>query len=532
MRFSFFITFAVFLSGMSALAAPTKYKADLRHVTVFLNGAELTSTSKVNLSAGENEVLFTNIAGNINLQSLSVGINNGVLVQSVVFRNDYLAEEVLSPQANILKDSIENITINRGRINNRLSVVNEQIAILSRNQQVSGANTGLSVAELQKMLDLVKARMGDLLDDKDKLAADLTKTDERLNLLRRQLEEEKRKYYQPGGQLLVTFYAPKPANASVNITYVTPNAGWTPSYDIRADKVNTPVNLLYKAEVYQNSGISWDKVNLSLSTGNPGEGAQLPVLSPWRLAFYEPYAIAEVTQRVRKNIAYEMNAKVPAVEDAAPQASLGNHVRVDNSGINTVFDIDIPYTIPADGKQHHVAIKEHRLPATFAYTAIPKLDRDAFLQGKITDWAGLDLLPGATNIFYEGTYVGQGYIDMRGIDDTMKISLGRDKKIIVKREEDKRMKSAKTIGSNVRESFAYTIGLRNTRSEAITIDVYDQLPLSTDKDLVIEDVELNNGMRNEVTGEVKWQVTLKPGETREIKFGYTVKYPKGKRINI
>lgn len=532
MRFSFFITFAVLLSGMAAVAAPAKYKADLQHVTVFLNGAELVSTSKVNLSAGENEVLFTNIAGNINQQSLSVGVGSGVLVQSVVFRNDYLTDEVLSPQANMLKDSIEHVTISRGGINNRLAVVNEQIAILSRNQQVAGANTGLSVTELQKMLDLVKARMGDLLDDKDKLTADLTKTDERLNLLRRQLEEEKRKYYQPGGQLLVTFYAPKAATASVNITYVTPNAGWAPSYDIRADKINTPVNLLYKAEVHQNSGISWDKVNLSLSTGNPNEGAQLPVFHPWRLTFYEPYVIAEVAQRAGKNVTYEMNAKVPATADDFVSGSLGNYVRVDNSGINTVFDIDIPYTIPADGKQHHVTIKEHSLPATFAYTAIPKLDRDAFLQGKITDWAGLDLLPGNTNIFYEGTYVGQGYIDMRGIDDTMKISLGRDKKIIVKREEDKRMRVAKTIGSNVRESFAYTISLRNTRNEAVTIDVLDQLPISTDKDLTIEDVELDKGIRNDVTGEVKWQLTLKPGETRNIKFGYTVKYPKGKHVNM
>jgi len=128
------------------------------------------------------------------------------------------------------------------------------------------------------------------------------------------------------------------------------------------------------------------------------------------------------------------------------ESSMNQYVSVDNAGINTSFDIDLPYTIPSDGQQHLVAVKKFGLPATYSYYAVPKLDKDAFLQAHITNWEELNLLPGQTNIFYEGTYVGQGNIDVRNVKDTMDISLGRDKKIVVKRDRDTKLRSVKQLG--------------------------------------------------------------------------------------
>src|SRR5690606_25436818 len=138
----------------------------------------------------------------------------------------------------------------------------------------------------------------------------------------------------------------------------------------------------------------------------------------------------------------------------------------------------LPYTIPSDGKQHNVAVKTAQLNATYRYYTVPKLDRDAFLQARITGWEDLNLLPASTNIFYEGTYVGQGYIDVRNVKDTMNLSLGRDKKIVVRRERDKELRTVKTIGSNVKETYVYKISVRNTRNKAIDVVVMDQVPIS------------------------------------------------------
>ncbi len=518
----------------------TKQKVDIESATVFLNGAELFSQTKINLPAGESEILFTNIAGNVNQQSLNIGAGSGVVVQSATFQNNFLRDENLSPRAKDLKDSIDYLEKSRSGINNEMESLNEQVAIIRQNRQVSGANTGLSTTELMKMLDLVKARMAKLLDEKDALAANLKKADDRLAKLRQQLQEEQQRGFQPGGQLLVKFYSTKATASNITISYVVPNAGWTPSYDLRVDELGGPVKLYYKAHVYQNSGVAWDKVKLSLSTGNPNEGAEAPVLNPWYLQFYMPRPMA-YENRAKANIAGTRDdgqlyivdgVQVLGAEAAPAQATLDQYVQTDNSGINTVFDISLPYTIPSDGQQHNVAIKTAELTATYRYYAVPKLDRDAFLQAQITGWEDLDLLPAQTNIFYEGTYVGQGYIDVRNVKDTMNLSLGRDKKIVVRRERDKELRSVKTIGTNVREAFVYKISVRNTRNKPVDIVVIDQVPISNDKDIEVSDRDYKGGDYNETTGAVTWKLQLKPNETKELVLGYSVKYPKGKQVNL
>lgn len=517
--------------------AQTRQNVDISHATIFLNGAELSSSAKINLPQGESEILFTNIAGNVNQQSLNIGAGNGVVIQSATFQNNFLVAEILSPRARTIQDSIDIIENGRAGTNNMLAVTNEQIGILSQNKQVSGTQSGLSVTELTKMLDLVKTRLAGLLAEKDKLNATLKKTDERLTLLRMQLEAEKSKDFQPGGQLLVKFYSPRATATDVNISYVVPNAGWSPTYDLRVEDLKNPVKLFYKANVFQNSGVKWDKIKITLSTGNPNEGAQAPALQPWYLAFYQPAAYGQGYLNSYQNQAAPRAKALMAetiAEDAKVPAAgaLNNHVQVNNSGISTTFDIDLPYTIPSDGQQHLVSVKSYELPATYRYFVVPKMDRDAFLQAQITNWEDLNLIPATTNIFYEGSYVGQGFIDMRNTKDTMNISLGRDKKIIVRRERDKELRSVKTIGSNIKETFVYTVSIRNTRKEALDITVLEQLPISNDKDIVIEDTDVDGGTLEETTGEVKWILSVKPNETVKKKIAFTVKYPKGKSINL
>lgn len=521
----------------SPLFAQTKKRATIDHATVFLNGAELESSAKVSLAAGETEVIFTNIAGNVNQQSLNVGATNGAVVQSAVFQNNYLADDNLSPRAQEISDSIEYLNDAKGDLNIELQVVNEQLSVLGQNKKVSGEQSGLSVAELQKMLALVKSQTQQLLSERNTISEKVTKIDKRVVKLNQQLQEEKQKGYTPGGQLLVKFYSPRATSSDITISYVVPNAGWTPSYDVRVAKVNSPVNLSYKAHVYQNSGVSWDKVKLTLSTGNPNEGAQAPTLNPWYLSFNHPvapkaYGSNAINSNYQRDVVEVTAYKVPLVDKDMASGGINNYVQVDNSGINTQFDIDLKYTIPSDGQTHNVAIKQHQLPATYRYYAVPKLDRDAFLQAQVTDWEGLNLLPGTTNIFYEDTYVGQGYIDMRGVKDTMNISLGRDKKVIIRREREKDLRSVRTIGSNIRESFVYTMSIRNTRSEAINITILDQLPISNDNTIEIEDKKYDGAEMDETTGALKWKLSVDPNTTKKVQVGFTVKYPKGKQINI
>lgn len=217
----------------------------------------------------------------------------------------------------------------------------------------------------------------------------------------------------------------------------------------------------------------------------------------------------------------------PATAEAA---TLNNYTAVDAAGIATTFDIELPYDIPSDGQRHNIAVKTYELPATYRYITVPKLDKDAFLQAQITNWEELNLLPAQTNVFYEGSYVGQGFIDMRNVRDTMNLSLGRDKKIIVRRERDKLYRSDKLVGTNMREAFTYVTTIRNTKKEAVTVTVLEQFPVSNDKDIEIEDTEATDASVDKTTGAVKWTVTLAPSETKKLRLAYTVKHPKDRPL--
>ncbi len=112
----------------------------------------------------------------------------------------------------------------------------------------------------------------------------------------------------------------------------------------------------------------------------------------------------------------------------------------------------------------------------------------------------------------------------------MNVSLGRDKKIIIRREKDKDFRAAKTFGSNLRQSYAYTISVRNTRQEPIDLMLLDQFPVSNDKDIVIEEKAAENGNIDETNGSIKWILNVKANELQKMKLSYTVKYPKDKSI--
>ncbi len=555
--------------------AQTRSKLNLEHATVFLSGALLESTATLNLKQGESEIIFSNVATNVNSQSIIINATNGVAVASTSVRNIAISTNSSAPAIAKMEDSISLAEQSKLPLTIKISVIDDQLKLLQTDITDNGDDKPAPGAgELEKMIDLISKKKETLLLQKAKLTVALSKIDERIERYNARITDEANKNKLPGGELIVKFFAREATSSKITIKYIVTTAGWSPAYDIWANDVKSPLKLYYKANIYQNSGIKWDDVRLTLSTGNPQEGMQPPVINTWSLSLYAPpqSTLKEIViaykkpliDRYKNNIILtgeEIKSKpttatsdLVALSGGTYQskrganmssdggrgtgnlyvvdgvASMTNYVAVDNSGVNTTFDIELPYTIPSDGQQHYVSVKEYDVPADYQYFAIPKLDKDAFLQAEIGNWNELNLLPGPTNIFYEGTYIGQGNIDPRNILDTMFLSLGRDKKIVIKREQDKKLHSIKKTGSNEQESYAYNTTIRNNRKEPITVLVQDQLPVSNDKALIIEDVEMGGAEYDQATGTLTWTVKLKASEAKKLSFSYTIKHPKERQV--
>lgn len=211
---------------------------------------------------------------------------------------------------------------------------------------------------------------------------------------------------------------------------------------------------------------------------------------------------------------------------------LGDHITINENQLNVTFDIDIPYDVPGNGKEQSVSLKELSMPAFYKYYSAPRLDKESYLLGEIADWEKLNLLPGEANIIFEGTFIGKSVIDPLSTMDTLNLTLGKDKRVVVKREKLVDFSSVKFLGSNKKQIFTYEITVKNNKKEKITMLLKDQYPISTNKDIEVELLESNGAANNTEIGVLTWTVNLEPGETKKYRFSYSARYPKDKVVNI
>jgi uncharacterized protein (TIGR02231 family) len=349
---------------------------------------------------------------------------------------------------------------------------------------------------------------------------------------------------QPTSEVSILLTTVGKTTSTINLKYIVTDAGWAPSYDLHAEDINQPIELKYRAKVFNNTGVDWNDIKIKLSTSDPSQSAAKPVLAPWELAF-----VSSGNFKKQKSYAYSENSPIQQSNEGYMQNSLGKQqdygqiakpanpakiefVEVEIAELSAEFDIKSSYTIPADSKPYIVDVTEYKLPATYQHFSAPKLDRDAFLLARITGWEDLNLVEGPANIYYAGTYVGQSYIETRSADDTLALSLGRDNKVLVTRTKIKEYSSRKIIGSTIKETFAYEMLVKNNRKTPIQIEIIDQLPISTQSDILVDAIETSKGEFDSKTGKYTWKQSLQPGEVRKIEFSFSVKYPKNSKPNL
>jgi len=247
----------------------------------------------------------------------------------------------------------------------------------------------------------------------------------------------------------------------------------------------------------------------------------------------DPNAIASTTvlKDADASVIYGSRAAGGAVV-VTTKNDMNDYVSVNDNQMDVTFDIDIPYDVPANGKEQDVVLKDIKAPCSYEYYSAPRMDREAYLLGNVPGWESLHLLPGEANIIVEGTNIGKSFIDPNSTLDTLSLTLGRDKRIVVKKEKVIDYSSVKFLGSSKKQVFTYEITVRNNRKEKVQLLLKDQHPISTDKEIEEELLESSGAVVNNDTGILTWKMELAPGETRKFRISYSVKYPKDKSINI
>jgi uncharacterized protein (TIGR02231 family) len=196
------------------------------------------------------------------------------------------------------------------------------------------------------------------------------------------------------------------------------------------------------------------------------------------------------------------------------------------------YIVDSQQSVNSDNKLNSITFRETQLNATYEYQSIPKLSKNVYLVAKISDWYKADLMDGEANIYLENSYVGKSRINTQQFSDTLDISFGIDNNISVNREKIKEFSQSEFIGSNKKATYAWKLTIRNNKPYAIKAKLFDQVPVSSNKEIQVETLELSGGVMNENTGKVAWTIDLKPSETKQVILKYSVKSPKDKTVLV
>ncbi len=515
----------------------------INDVTVFLSGAEIHRSAKITLNSGVTELKLNELSPAINGNSVQAKLgSNDVTIISVNHKMDYLTEASLTPRIKEIKDSLEDMSLKMKIRESHERVYREEKSMLITNKSIRGEQNGVDIEDLMEMADFYRERLQEietkLLDiEKEKTAINKT-----ISNLRRQLNLLNAKKTRNTSEIVVKVSCKSRLTTDINLSYVVNSAGWIPKYDVRSENTTDPIELTYKGDVYQNTGIEWENIHLTLSTGNPTVSNSQPNLTPWHLYYYSNQIKKNYKAKGIMNQQYQQKNDYLEMEDVEAESmmlyevagvssrSSADFTTVTESTVNTEFKIDLPYSITSDGQANTVEIIKHDLPVDYKYYAVPKLDNDAFLLARVSGWGEYNLLPGDVNVYFEGTSVGTSYLNTETTEDTLNISMGRDNSIIIKREKIKDFCKTTSFGTNKKSLRGYKISIRNNKSNKIQLNLVDQVPLSKTKDIEVTLDEKNGADHNEDTGELNWELEIQSAETKEIIYKYSVKYPKNKSI--
>lgn len=513
----------------------TKHLVDSRihSATVYLNGAELIRSSTIPLKKGNNLVVFKGLSPYINSKSIRVSGDIELSVLSISSKINYLTKKADLPVITRLKDSLE-IVEDELRLNkDEISAYGIEKEMIVANKSIGGTNNGVSISELKQSADFFRQRMLEI----NKRIAKLDKRNSELALLlknyRLELKEVNSSSTYSEADVSILLSSEVDRSSEISLQYIVANAGWVPGYDIKASDLNKPIDLVYKAKVFNNTAVPWENINIKLSIADPTLSISKPDLKPWYLDYYSNYS----NRSDKGGLGYMQNAII-ANEDLKTKtdieqfASEGSYDELDIPDLNTEFEISSKYTIPADDKPYVVEIEQHTLPAIFEHFAVTKLDKGVFLLAKVTGWEDLNLVDGYANIYFKGTYLGESLIKTRNVKDTLDLSLGRDEKVLVTRSKSKDFSSKQLIGGKLKETLTFDFVAKNNRKSAVNIEIFDQIPISKNSEIEVKVLDISQAEYNPVTGEVKWRYNLAPGESKKMALSFSIKYPKNQTIEV
>lgn len=521
---------ATFCSIVASISAqkPVFTEAKLKSVMLYEQSAELYSNTSFRIPKGSSEIVIANIAENIDESSIKIGSKSKISVLTYRFTDDedfYKVElDKKNPEHKLVLDSISLMEKKIKDFTFQKTSLANSIGILDKNQTINSGSTSYS-KELEKLIEYYHKKRIDLSLQLDNVENSIAQMNTKLGKLQTKFDlNSKEMENYPTGKLVVQISSESDETVNLDIKYSVRDASWRPYYDVVIPDINSKTKLMYKALIKQNSGLDWKNVELHLVSGFPNVHKQIPSLYDWNLyyqnpipvmrdeVYYEPQRTPAATASVSKVSAKEMLADVSVVRASAFQNQL-----------NVGYDLKDLYTILSNNQENSINLDVNEIPASYTYYTIPKMDKTVFLVAELDNLDKYNLINAGANIIFQDTNVGKTTLNTENTENKLLLTLGDDRRISIKRDLIKDKTMEKSISSsNKEQQYAYQFTIRNNKNEKIKLRIKDQVPVATDKQIIVSMMNKGGATYDEKTGDLIWDIVLEANETTKIDFSFKV----------
>lgn len=519
---SFFILSSFSFKSQN-LANYISQSSEIKNITIHNVGAHIERKGNATIKLGSNYLIITNLSPSLINESIQFLMNsNNIIVNSVSKKMNFLNKESIgNKELSFLKDSLSHIKEQKRIKEVNLAVFLEEKDLFNENKSVLKTTREFIVDDLMDLSDYFKKSIYRIQSDISFTKKEIDSLSFIENKLKQQINSTIKTTKNQSANIIVQLTCTKEGNYSYELSYNSNKAGWAPSYEIRSKGFNSPIDLTYKAKIFQNTNETWSNVKLSLSTGKLNKSNKAP---SFQTQYVNTYSTNNKRAKTIVNNGYSANA-MDSEDEIQESISSSEFTSVDYSGTQIIYNIALPYSITAQTEPVFIEIQKFSLEANYDYYCYPKLDQDVFLMCHFESLGNKNLLPGNGQVYFEGKSVGKTYLDPYSTKKTNDLSLSRDVSIICERTLEKKFSLETKVGDNIKFEKTYKLSLKNNKEKSVSIVLIDQIPKSTKKSIDIQLIESSEAIYEKKNGKLKWNIQLSPNEIIEKKFSFTVKHP-------
>jgi uncharacterized protein (TIGR02231 family) len=528
------------------LRAATPVSSAITAVTVYQDRAIVTRVGSADIAAGENELSFPNLPQSVVDSSLQVGGRGpeGTTILDVRAEPRTIAAAP-NPRVHAIDDKIRALETQRRVLTDRVATLAGERTVL--NQVAAGAaapaqgdravgSAPRGPADWQQLLAFYETGLERIGAEQRSLDKQVEEIDSRISSLNSEKGELSARNERDVKDVIVRISAGQAGKVEVTLSYALADASWTPTYEARLSTTESKLGLGYFGMVSQRTGEDWNGVALTLSTARPSLGGGAPELPVWVVPIPPSPPPTGTMMSEDKGVTVLSPFGGEALKArAAPRyiqvirADLfSGSAAVSLQATSATFRIAAPANIPCDGVGHRVGIGTLLLGATTTYKTTPKLLPAAFLDASITNGPDFPLLAGQAFAFLDGMFVAK--VDMKTVmpGEKFNLSFGVDEGIKVERKTVGEVaENGSFLSGNLRWAASYMITVTNNKTVPAAVEVTDQIPVSRNEKIVVEQVEPDSdALKATDQGLLVWKLDLKPGEKREIPLKFTITHPK------